>query len=310
MSLIVTGTIGIDTIETPAGKKREGILGGSCTYFAAAASFFGPVRLVAAVGEDFPAEFEETITRFSGVDARGLERRAGSKTFRWGGKYRNNMDERDTTFTDLGVLAETPPTVPEAFKDSKIIFLANSHPSVQAGMLAQLPGRTLAVADTMDLWIDQARPELQELLGSVDGLVLNYDEAELFAGKRNPVTAGRAMLEYGPRFVVIKKGEHGCILVHRDGIAALPAFPAEEVIDPTGAGDSFAGGLMGSLAAGLAADPSMDPGSFEMIRRACVHGTVIASFTIEDFSLGRLSSLTHDELTDRDNAFRRMLRVV
>lgn len=309
MSLIVTGTIGIDTIETPSGEHREGILGGSCTYFAAAASFFCPVRLVAAVGEDFPAEFEQTITRFAGVDARGLERRAGSKTFRWGGRYRENMDERDTTFTDLGVLSETPPTVPEAFKDSKVMFLANSHPSVQSGMLEQVPSPALAVADTMDLWIENARAELQELLGKVDGLVLNYDEAELFAGKRNPVAAGRAMLEYGPRFVVIKKGEHGCILVHRDGIAAMPAYPAEIVVDPTGAGDSFAGGLMGSIAAALEVRPDMDPGSFDTIRRACVHGTVIASFTIEDFSLGRLSSLTRGELHDRDRAFRTMLRV-
>ena len=309
MSLIVTGTIGIDTVETPSGENREGILGGSCTYFAAAASFFGPVRLVAAVGEDFPAEFEQLIKQFAGVDPRGLERRAGSKTFRWGGRYRENMDERDTTFTDLGVLAETPPTVPAEFKDSKVVFLANSHPSVQAGMLAQLPGSTIKVADTMDIWIDNARPELEALLGTIDGLVLNYDEAELFTGKRNPVTAGRAMLEYGPRFVVIKKGEHGCILVHRDGIAAMPAYPAEQVIDPTGAGDSFAGGLMGSLAAGLAVDKNLDIGSFETIRRACVHGTVIASFTIEDFSLGRLSTLTRAELSNRDAAFRGMLRV-
>lgn len=309
MSLIVTGTIGIDTVETPAGEHREGILGGSCTYFAAAASFFTPVRLVAAVGEDFPDEFEQLIKRFEGVDARGLERRAGSKTFRWGGKYRENMDERDTTFTDLGVLAEAPPTVPAEFKDSKVVFLANSHPSVQAGMLEQLPNRQMAVADTMDIWIDNAKPELGELLGKVDGLVLNFDEAELFTGKRNPVTAGKLMLESGPRFVVIKKGEHGCILIHRDGIAALPAFPAEKVVDPTGAGDSFAAGMMGSIAAGLAADPTIDPGSFEVLRRACVHGTVIASFTIEDFSLERLSTLTSAELNDRDRAFRSMLHV-
>ncbi len=309
MSLTVFGTICIDTIETPGGVVREGILGGSCTYFAAAASFFTPVRLVAAVGEDFPAEFEAQVKRFKGVDTRGLERRAGSKTFRWGGKYHENMDERDTTFTELGVLAEAPPKVPADYRDAKVLFLANSHPSVQADMLGEFPNRKLAVADTMDFWIDGARPELDALISKVDGLVLNFDEAEQFTGKRNPVTAGRMMLEAGPRFVIIKKGEHGCILVHRDGIAALPAFPAEDVVDPTGAGDSFAAGLMGSIAAGLEADPSMDPGSFEALRRACVQGTVIASFTIEDFSLDRLTKLTRAELNDRVRAFQSMLRV-
>ncbi len=309
MSLTVFGTICIDTIEIPGGIVREGILGGSCTYFAAAASFYTPVRLVAAVGEDFPAEFEAQIKSFEGVDTAGLERRGGSKTFRWGGKYQENMDERDTTFTELGVLAEAPPAVPEDYRNSRVLFLANSHPSVQAGMLDEFPDRSIAVADTMDFWIDGARPELDALIGKIDGLVLNFDEAEQFTGKRNPVTAGKHMLDYGPRFVVIKKGEHGCILVHRDGIAAMPAFPAEKVVDPTGAGDSFAAGLMGSIAAGLEADPSMDPGSFENLRRACVHGTVIASFTIEDFSLERLRSLTAAELNDRDRAFRSMLRV-
>ena len=309
MSLTVFGTICIDTIEMPGGVVREGILGGSCTYFAAASSFYTPVRLVAAVGEDFPADFEAQIKSFEGVDTAGLERRGGSKPFRWGGKYQENMDERDTTFTELGVLAEAPPEVPESYRDSKVLFLANSHPSVQAGMLDEFPQRAISVADTMDFWIDGSRPELEALISKIDGLVLNFDEAEQFTGKRNTVTAGKLMLEHGPRFVIIKKGEHGCILVHRDGIAALPAFPAEKVVDPTGAGDSFAAGLMGSIAAGLAADPSMDPGSFENLRRACVHGTVIASFTIEDFSLERLRSLTTAELNDRSRAFRSMLRV-
>ena len=305
MSLIVTGTIGIDTIETPNGTA-ERILGGSGTYFSAAASFFGPVRLVAAVGEDFPEAHRAVFKTFPAVDLTGLETRKGSKTFAWGGRYHKNMNSRDTTFTELGVLAEKPPAVPEAYRDSRIVFLANSHPAVQMGMLGQLPKRVLAVADTMDLWINVANDDLRALLKKVDGLVLNYDEAELFTGKANVVTAGKHLLELGPRFVVIKKGEHGAILVHRDGLAALPAYPTETVVDPTGAGDTFAGGMMGSIAA----NPSGgDPGSFEAIRRSLVHGTVVASFTIEAFSLDRLRTLTRAEIDARTAHYTAMVRV-
>lgn len=307
MSLIVTGTIGIDTVYTPTGHG-ERILGGSCTYFAAAASFYGPVRMVAAVGDDFPSEFMATLGHFRSVDLAGLEVRKGSRTFAWGGKYREDMNSRDTLFTELGVLAEAPPKVPAAFADSRFVFLANTHPGVQAGMLGQLPRRSLTVADTMDLWINVAKPELLSLLKQVDGLVLNYDEAELLTGKKNPVTAGRQILELGPRFVVIKKGEHGALLVHRDGLAALPAYPAEKVVDPTGAGDSFAGGMMGSLAAAGSA-PGADAGSFDAIRRALVHGTVVASFNIEAFSLDRLRTLTRSELDARYNEYAAMVRV-
>lgn len=307
MSLIVTGTIGIDTVYTPTGHG-ERILGGSCTYFSAAASFYGPVRMVAAVGGDFPPEFMATLGHFRNVDLAGLEVRKGSKTFAWGGKYRDDMNSRDTLFTELGVLAEAPPKVPASFADSRFVFLANTHPGVQAGMLGQLPKRALTVADTMDLWINVAKPELLALLKQVDGLVLNYDEAELLTGRKNPVTAGRHILDLGPRFVVIKKGEHGALLVHRDGLAALPAFPAELVIDPTGAGDSFAGGMMGSLAAAGNA-PGADAGSFDAIRRALVHGTVVASFNIEAFSLDRLRTLTRAELDARYNEYAAMVRV-
>lgn len=310
MTLVCTGTIGIDTVQTPGGQERAEILGGSCTYFSAAASFFGPVRLVAAVGDDFPDEHHRTIARFPTIDAAGLEVRRGSKTFRWGGRYHDNMDHRDTLFTELGVLAEAPPRVPEAYRDSSVVFLANSHPSVQAGMLEQLPRRRLTVADTMDLWINVARPELEALLGMIDGLVLNYDEAEQFTGMRNTVAAGRRLLDHGPRFVVIKKGEHGAILVHRDGIAALPAYPAERVVDPTGAGDSFAGGLMGSIGRELLREPTLDPGSFAALRKGMAHGTVIASFTIEAFSLERLATLTPRELDARFNDYRAMMHLV
>jgi sugar/nucleoside kinase (ribokinase family) len=304
MSLIVTGTVGIDTIYTPTGHA-ERVLGGSCTYFSAAASFYCPVRMVAAAGDDFPAEFRETLAHFKGIDSSGLEIRKGSKTFSWGGKYLSNMNSRETLFTELGVLLESPPTIPSAFADSEIVFLANSHPSVQLGMLAQLKKRRLAVADTMDLWINNERSELEKLLRLVDGLVLNYDEAELLTGHTNSVTAARHILGMGPRFVVVKKGEHGCLLVHREGVCALPAYPSETVIDPTGAGDTFAGGMMGSIASGSAGDP----GSFSSARRALAHGTVIASFNIESFSLSRLKTLKQSELEHRYREYVGMVQI-
>lgn len=303
MSLIVTGTIGIDTVYTPSGHAEK-VLGGSCTYFAAAASFYGPVRMVAAAGDDFPDSFRDVFRAFPSIDTAGLEIRPGSKTFAWGGKYLKNMDTRETLFTELGVLAEKPPEVPAKFRDSRIVFLANSHPGVQLGFLEQLSKRELVVADTMDLWINIAKDDLLVLLRRVDGLVLNYDEAELLTGRGNTVAAARHILEMGPKFVVVKKGEHGCILVHREGIAALPAYPAERVIDPTGAGDSFAGGMMGALASGTA-----NPGSLDSIRRALAHGTVIASFNIEAFSLDRLKTLKRAEVDARYNEYASMVRL-
>lgn len=309
--LVVTGTVGIDTIQAPTGNV-ESVLGGSCTYFSAAASFFGPVRIVAAVGDDFPAEHLSTLARFKNIDTAGLEVRRGSKTFRWGGKYLDNMDHRETLFTELGVLMEEAPPVPESFRDSRVVFLANMHPGRQAAMLEHFPHRRLVVADTMDLWINTARPDLMALLKKIDGLVLNYDEAELFTGKRNPVTAAKHILTLGPRFVVVKKGEHGALLIHRDGLGALPAFPAEEVVDPTGAGDTFAGGMMGSLAASIAGKPAAATaklGSFESILRALAHGTIIASFNIESFSLERLKTLSRRELDKRYDAFAKMIRL-
>jgi sugar/nucleoside kinase (ribokinase family) len=305
MSLIVTGTIGIDTIYTPHGH-RERVLGGSCTYFAAAASFYTPVRIVAAVGADFPPAFRDTLTSFRGIDTRGLEVRPKSRTFAWGGKYHENMNSRETLFTELGVLLEPPPTIPDFYRDSRFVFLANTHPAVQLQMLESLPQKTLAVADTMDLWINTARADLERLLKRVHGLVLNYDEAELLTGKSNTVAAARHILEMGPQFVIVKKGEHGCILVHKDGISALPAYPTETVIDPTGAGDSFAGGLMGHLAA-THADGSKP--SLQTLREALAHGTVVASFNIESFSLERLSTLKPEELASRYREFVSMVRV-
>ncbi|MCC6659766.1 MAG: sugar kinase [Phycisphaerales bacterium] len=302
MSLICTGTIGIDTVHTPHGS-RERVLGGSCTYFAAAASFYGPVRIVAAAGGDLPPEFLGTLRGFRGVDTTGLEVRKASKTFAWGGRYHDNMNSRDTLFTELGVLEEAPPPIPAAYADSEFVFLANTHPGVQLGMLEALPRRRLTVADTMDLWINIARADLDRLLSRVDGLVLNYDEAELLTGRANTVAAARHILTLGPKFVVVKKGEHGCLLAHREGLAALPAYPSENVVDPTGAGDTFAGGMMGSLAA------AMGDVSLPSLRRALAHGTVVASFNIESFSLERLARLTRPELDARYAEYVGMVRV-
>lgn len=306
MSLLVTGTIGLDDVVTPTGHAQQ-VLGGSCMYFSAAASFYTPVRLVAAVGEDFPSAFRESFKQFPGVDLTGLETRKGSKTFRWGAKYHANMNSRDTLFTELGVVGEAPPTVPSAYADSKFLFLANSPPAVQAGFLEQVPNRSLTVVDTMDLWIDVAKEDLLALLKRVDGLVLNYDEAEQLTKKLNSVSAGRHILELGPRFVIVKKGEHGCLLIHRDGICSLPAYPTENIIDPTGCGDTFAGGMMGFIASDKSAQH--DPGSFSTIRRALVHGTIVASYTIEAFSLDRLKQIKRADLDKRFDEYANMVRI-
>jgi sugar/nucleoside kinase (ribokinase family) len=303
MPLLVTGTVGIDTVHTPTGSA-ERVLGGSAAYFAAAASFFTPVRLVAAVGGDWPPEHRATLLRFRGIALEGLELRPRSTTFAWGGRYLSNMDRRETLFTHLGVLEEPAPGIPGAFADSEYVFLANTHPAVQMELLSHLPRRKLAVADTMDLWIDTARPQLLALLRRIDGLALNYDEAEQLTGARNPITAARQILELGPQFVTVKKGEHGAILVHRDGLAVVPAYPAEahQVVDPTGAGDSFAGGMMGWLASTGTTD-------LAAIQTALAWGTVTASFTIESFSLDRLAQITRADIEKRMTLFRSLTRV-
>ncbi len=309
MPLIVTGSVAFDSVEAPTGSVSR-VLGGSCTYFAAAASFFAPVRIVAAVGDDFDRAHLTTLARFPNVCVEGLETRAGSTTFAWGGKYHEDMNVRETLFTELGVLAEAPPATPANYRDSRYVFLANNHPSVQLDLLAQFPTRAIAVADTMDLWISDAKPELTELLSQIDGVVLNDQEATQLTGVRNAITAGKRILEMGPTFAVVKKGEHGCVLVHRDGVAALPAYPAETVIDPTGAGDSFAGGLMGHVASVHAAEHfGAEPVTFDMLRTGLARGTVIASFTIESFSLDRLASLSANDLNTRLDAFRGIVAV-
>lgn len=305
MPLIVTGTVAIDTVHTPGGSA-ERVLGGSCTYFAAAASFFTQVRVVAVVGEDFQEDYHAVFRKFPNVDVDGLEVRQGSRTFSWGGRYLDDMNQRETLFTELGVLGEHPPTPPAKYADSRFVFLANSHPVIQKQLLESFPQRTIAVADTMNLWIETAKDELRSLIESVDGIVVNDEEARMLTGKRNPFVAGRRILEMGPVFVVIKKGEHGCVLVHREGVAALPAYPSEKVVDPTGAGDSFAGGMMGYLAAAHSRDADI---SMSSVQQALAHGTVIASFAIESFSLNRLASITKDDVARRYTAFQAMVKV-
>ncbi|MHC4949081.1 MAG: PfkB family carbohydrate kinase [Planctomycetota bacterium] len=303
MPLLVTGSIGIDTIHTPHGRA-EGVPGGSCAYFAAAASFHVPVRVVAAVGGDWPVEHEAVLRGFDQVCLAGLERRRSSKTFAWGGRYFENMNNRETLFTELGVLDEDPPTVPDSYRDSEYIFLANTHPRVQADLLSRFPRRRLAIADSMDLWINVAHDELLKLLGQIDGFVINDDEAAQLTEMGNAVSAARKILTMGPRFVVVKKGAHGCVLVHEEGVAVLPAYPAEqhEVVDPTGAGDSFAGGIMGYLA-------STGDTSFEGVQNALAWGTVTASFALQAFGLEALARASRQAIDDRMDAFRTAVRV-
>ncbi|MBC22442.1 MAG: sugar kinase [Phycisphaerae bacterium] len=303
MSLVVTGTIGIDSIETPTGKV-ESVMGGSCSYFAAAASHLCPVRIVGAVGGDWPEAHKEVLESFSNIDQGGLEHRADSRTFAWGGKYMENLSERETLFTELGVLEEEPPPVPDAYADSSFIFLANTHPAVQLNMLEQFPNRRLAVVDTMNLWIDTARDQLLDLFQKVDGVIVNDLEATELTGITNAISAGHAILDMGPGFVVIKKGEHGAVLVHEDGLAVIPAYPAahEQVVDPTGAGDSFAGGMMGHVA-------SIDQVDLPALQQGLAWGTVMASFTIESFGLEGLQRTNETMITERLEQFRCLARI-
>jgi sugar/nucleoside kinase (ribokinase family) len=298
MSLLVTGSIGIDTVETPFGK-RDDVIGGSAIYFAYAASFFTPVRLVGVVGEDCP---DQIFSVFEGrdVDTGGLERRKGSKTFRWHGSYVKDMNEAQTVEVDLNVLAERAPKIPDHYRDSRYVFLANTHPALQQQMLASLKHPKLVVADTMNLWITTERNELLKLLKKIDGLVLNDGEARLLTEQKNLILAAREVLKMGPKFVVIKKGEHGCMLCTAHDPFVLPAFPADAVIDPTGAGDSFAGGMMGYLSTQGNTSPST-------IKRALAFGTVVASYTIADFSLGGLQKATREQIDERWNLFKQVM---
>ena len=300
MSLLVTGSIGIDSVTTPHGDAHE-VLGGSAVYFGFAAALFTPVRLVGVVGDDFPAEFRDLLAS-ANLDLTGLEIRAGSRTFRWSGKYTPDMNDRRTLDVQFNVLAEAGPKVPPAFADSDLVFLANTHPARQREFLSQVRSPRLAVCDTMDLWIDTEGDELGKTLAAVDGVIINDGEARQLTGQANLVAAGEDLLARGPRFVVIKKGEHGAMLVTSESIPAVPAFPTKDVRDPTGAGDSFAGGMLGYLDRCGADDA-------DALRRAMVRGTVAASFTIEAFSLDRLCRITTDDVERRVEQFVAMLRI-
>lgn len=283
MTLLVTGSIGIDTVASPRGQA-EGVLGGSAVYFSFAASLFAPVRFVGVVGEDFPREFRDVLAE-RGLDLTGLETRVGSKTFRWEGSYEGDMNEATTLRTDLNVLGEAGPKIPPEFRDSRFVFLANTHPTLQRDLLSQLDAPDLVVCDTMNLWINTERDSLVETLSLVGGVVINDAEVRSLTDQMNLVLAGRKILEWGPKFIVIKKGEHGSMLVTSDAVAVLPAYPTTAVCDPTGAGDSFAGGMMGYLAArGAYAEGDL--------RSALARGTVCASYAIEGFSLDGIGCCT------------------
>jgi len=299
MSLLVTGSLGIDTIETPAGR-RDNVIGGSAVYFAYGASFFAPVRLVGAVGEDWPTDMKEVYAGRP-VDLEGLEVRKGSKSFRWHGSYVKDLNDAESVQTDLNILAEAAPKIPDSYKDSEYVFLANTHPQLQQDMLAELPKTKLSVADTMNLWITTFNDDLRKLLQKIDGLVLNDGEARLLTEKTNMVHAARDVLKMGPKFVVIKKGEHGCLMAWRNPdektptdiqTFVLPAYPTDAVVDPTGAGDTFASGMMGYLAT----QQSLSPAT---IKRALAFGTVTASYTIADFSLDGLKAATREAIDAR-----------
>ena len=291
MSLLVTGSIGIDTVKTPGGI-RENCLGGAAIYFSMAASFFSPVRFVGVIGSDCPFDLAE-IFAGRNVDLRGLEIRAHSKTFRWAGTYHENMDDRTTDHVELNVLAEAPPKVPDEFRDSEFVFLANTAPILQQQLLEQIDEPAFVAVDTMNLWIQEYPDDLIALLPKIDCLIINEDEARMLADQHNLIRAVQKILDMGPSVVIAKKGESGSIMCNTDGdIFILPAFPAAEVIDPTGAGDSFAGGFMGYLAQTGRTD-------FETLKTAVAYGTVVASFTIADFSLDGLTSTNRANIDKR-----------
>ncbi len=289
MSLLVVGSTAFDSVETPHGK-REDCLGGSSTYFSFAASMFTEVRLVSVVGSDFPAESRELLEKHQ-VRLDGLEVKEG-KTFRWAGKYSADMNSRDTLDCQLNTFEDFAPKVPESFRDTPFVFLANGAPSTQLSVLEQMDAPLFTVADTMDLWIDIQRDGLVELMQRIDGLVLNDEEARMLTGESNMIRAGRKVLEMGPKLVILKKGEHGSFLFSNFFQYALPAYPTDKVLDPTGAGDSFAGGFMGFLA-------GCDNLSLWSMKRAIAYGTVCASLTVESFGVDRIVEATRDQVERR-----------
>ena len=291
MGVLVVGTVTLDTVETPS-ERVEDVLGGSGVYAAVAASFFkGPVRLIGVIGADFPSTYTDFL-EIQGIDLQGLKRIDDGKSFRWGGRYSKDFNVRDTLFTELNVVADFHPVLPEVYKKTPYLFLANNSPVLQLSIIEQATDPKLIVCDTMDFWINEEREALEALLARVDVLILNDSEALLFTGDSNLMRAAQMILRYGPKRVIIKKGEHGAISVTESSFFSTPAYPLTQVTDPTGAGDSFAGGMMGYLA-------SIEDTSEEAIRSAMVYGTVVASFNIEDFSINRQKDVQFSEISSR-----------
>ncbi len=281
-SLLVVGSVAVDWIITPR-AEREDSVGGSAVFFAMAASYFAPVRLTGIVGGDFPTQAVSDL-RAHGVDLAGLETVPGGKTFRWKGRYHENMNSRDTLETHLNVFETFDPALPDAYRNSDYLFLANIQPSLQLKVLDQLRAPKLVGLDTMNLWIDIARDDLARVLSKVDVLTINEEEAQQLSEEHNLVRAAAAIRAMGPKNLVIKRGEYGALLFHEDQVFSAPALPLAEVHDPTGAGDSFAGGFMGYLA-------RCESFSGEHLRRAMIYGSALASFCVEDFSYDRLRDL-------------------
>ena len=300
MSLLVVGSIAFDSVETPT-DCRDHVIGGSATYFSYAASYFTKVNLVGVVGEDWPDEHTHLLESRN-INTEGLEVKPGEKTFSWKGKYLPNMNDRETLEVNLNVFETFSPVLPDSYKDTPFVFLANGAPTVQLQVLDQVNNPKFVVADTMDLWINIQKDELLQLIQRIDGLVLNDSEAKLLTGEENLVKAGQAVLDLGAKFCVLKKGEHGAMYFGEDECYVLPAFPTDQVLDPTGAGDSFAGGMMGYLASQDATDPAS-------IKRALVYGTLVASYNVEDFSLDRMKQIEREALDQRFSQYQQMLSI-
>lgn len=295
--VLVVGSVALDSVETPFGKADD-VLGGSGTYFASSASHFAPVQLVGVVGDDYPLDLLQPLVE-RGVDLAGLEKVSGS-SFRWRGRYRHDLNAAETLETHLGVFSNFRPNIPDQFREAPFVFLANIDPRLQLQVLEQVKKPRLVACDTMNFWIESRRPELVELLGHVDLITLNDGEARQLTEHTNLVQAARWILDKGPRHVLIKKGEHGAFMFTRDSVFFAPAYPLESVFDPTGAGDSFAGGFIGSLAAsGDLSDASM--------RRAVVVGSAMGSFAVEKFSNGRLLDITRADIDARVREFRQLV---
>ena len=296
MSILVVGTVAFDAIETPFGKTDK-IVGGAATYICLSSSFFTKkINLVSVVGDDFPNEAIQMLEKKS-VDTKGLQIKKGEKTFFWSGKYHNNMNSRDTLETQLNVLENFEPSVPVDFQNSEYLMLGNLMPSVQKKVLNQMKKRPkLVVLDTMNFWMDLFMDDLKQALKDVDVLTINDEEARQLSEDYSLVKAAKKILKMGPKYLIIKKGEHGALLFSKEEVFFAPALPLEEVFDPTGAGDSFAGGFIGYL-------EKTNDISFENMKRAVINGSAMASFCVEKFGTQKLTEITNEDLDSRINQF-------